>query len=77
MEYIANDNPAAATRVAERIAESVYRLPEHPGLGRPGRIGPTRELVITGTSYLAIYRIADDQIQILRILHGAQRWPEG
>jgi plasmid stabilization system protein ParE len=33
-------------------------------------------LVISRTPYIAAYRIADDTVRILRVLHGAQQWPE-
>jgi len=33
------------------------------------------ELVLSGSSFLAIYRVRKDVIEIARILHGAQRWP--
>jgi plasmid stabilization system protein ParE len=33
-------------------------------------------LVIHRTSYIAAYRIAGDTVRILRVLHGAQQWPE-
>ncbi|MGB8479497.1 MAG: type II toxin-antitoxin system RelE/ParE family toxin [Acidobacteriaceae bacterium] len=36
----------------------------------------TRELVIHRTPYIAVYLITDDSLRILRVLHGAQRWPE-
>jgi toxin ParE1/3/4 len=45
-------------------------------MGRKGRIEGTRELVISRTPYIAAYRIVDENIRILRILHGAQQWPE-
>jgi toxin ParE1/3/4 len=35
----------------------------------------TRELVLTPLPYIVVYRIADDVIHILRILHRAQKWP--
>ena len=45
-------------------------------MGRPGRIEGTRELVISRTPYIAAYRIAGDTVRILRLLHGAQQWPD-
>ncbi len=36
----------------------------------------TRELVITGTPYIAAYRVRPQRIEVLRIIHGAQRWPK-
>jgi toxin ParE1/3/4 len=34
----------------------------------------TRELVIAGTRFIVVYRITDN-VEILRVLHTAQRWP--
>jgi addiction module RelE/StbE family toxin len=72
--YIALDDPAASERVVARIVEQVARLSTFPQAGRVGRVAGTRELVISSTPYIAIYRIAAD-VEILRIRHGAQRWP--
>jgi hypothetical protein len=47
-----------------------------PQSGRPGRIERTRELVISRTPHIVAYRIAGDIVQILRVLHGARRWPD-
>ncbi len=75
--YIAKDNPAAAKKIAIAIVESVEKnLPENPQMGRPGRVSGTRELVITQTSYIVPYRIKAGTIQVLRVYHGARRWPE-
>ena len=75
-ESIAEVNPGAARQVAQRILHAVGLLAEQPSLGRPGRVPETRELVITGTPYIAAYRVVDDTIVILRVLHGARQWPE-
>jgi len=40
------------------------------------RVDGTRDLVILRTPYVVAYRIADDTVRILRVLHGARRWPE-
>ena len=44
--------------------------------GRPGRVPGTRELVIPRTPYVAAYALTRDCIRILRVLHGAQMWPD-
>jgi toxin ParE1/3/4 len=72
--YIARDDPKAAAKVARRLREAIERLPDNPALGRPGRVIDTRELVVTGTPYLAPYTVENDEIVILRILHGARQW---
>ncbi|WP_296900229.1 type II toxin-antitoxin system RelE/ParE family toxin [Thiohalocapsa sp.] len=45
-------------------------------MGRPGRVLDTRELMVTGTPYLVPYTVSDNEIVILRVLHGAQQWPQ-
>jgi len=69
----------ASSSVARRIALSIYgrvgALAQFPEQGRTGRKPGTREFVLSGLPYLAIYRLQGDAIEILRILHGAQIWP--
>ena len=75
--FIAKNNPGAAERVGRKIVSLVLRLPEHPRRGRPGRVGGTRELMVSGTPYVVVYAIGEDVIAIVRVLHGARRWPPG
>jgi plasmid stabilization system protein ParE len=66
---------ATARRLAIMIYTAIGTLAKFPEAGRTGRKPETRELVITGLPYIAIYRIYDRWVEILRILHGAQQWP--
>jgi addiction module RelE/StbE family toxin len=75
-DYIDADSPQAAITVDERIREQVEVLMRFPESGRPGRIGGTRELVISRTPYIVAYRISGETVRILRVLHGARCWPE-
>ncbi len=75
-QYIAQENPTAARRVAQRIIQSVNLLLDQPSIGRAGRVPNSRELVVTGTPFLVPYRIKNNTIEILRILHSAMQWPE-
>ena len=74
--HIEADSPAAAIAIDERIVAATRRLLDFPESGRPERIAGTRELVIAGTPYLAAYRMSGEMIRILRVLHGAQQWPD-
>lgn len=74
-EFIASENPEAAGRMAARVREAVEHLPEQPNLGRPGRVPGTRELVVTGTPFLVVYRVRGAAVQVLRLLHHARKWP--
>jgi len=75
LDYIAEDNPLAAVSQGDRIDEQVDVLLEHPQMGRPGRKQGTRELVISHTPFVVVYRIKGQRIELLRLLHGAQKWP--
>lgn len=74
-EYIAVDNPSAALDLDELLSEKAARLLDHPGLGRPGRLQGTRELV-AHRNYILIYDVADDLVRVLRVLHAARQWPQ-
>ena len=75
--YIAEESPAGAQRIVLRILHDVeHLLPDNPQTGRPGRVPGTRELVIPRTPYIVPYRVQGATIQILRVFHGARRWPE-
>jgi addiction module RelE/StbE family toxin len=73
--YIAADSPAAAQLVVQRVLEAVAKLPEHPGMGRPGRVPGTRELVVVNTRYIVPYRVRGQTIEILRVFHTSRRLP--
>jgi toxin ParE1/3/4 len=75
VRYVAEDNLDAALRLRDTIREQTVLLAEMPNMGRPGRVRGTRELVIAGTSYIVAYTILKDEVIVLRVLHGARRWP--
>lgn len=75
-EYIARDNIAASKRVVTRIREATKKLSDNPAMGRPGCIAGTRELVVSGSPYIIPYRVREDAIEILRVLHSSRKWPE-
>ena len=72
-EFIAQDNPESASRVLKRIWDAVQMLADHPHVGRAGRVLGTRELVIAGTPFIIPYRVAENTIQVLRVLHGKRK----
>jgi toxin ParE1/3/4 len=75
-DFIEQENPAAAVRIDTKIELGIRQLLQFPESGRIGRVTGTRELVITGTPYIAAYAVLPDRIRVLRILHGAQVWPD-
>ena len=74
--FIAEDDPAAARLVVERVLSAVQMLVAQPALGRPGRVSNTRELVVLKTRYIVPYRVRGETIEILRVFHTARRPPQ-
>ena len=75
-DYIAERNPAAASRLVNDILDRTDTLlSDNPEMGRPGRIAGTRELVLPGTSDVVAYRLRE-AVEILAVMHGAREWPD-
>jgi toxin ParE1/3/4 len=75
IDFIAKDSSKAAIEQGDRIEEQVEVLGSYPAIGRKGRVAGTRELVVSRTPFIVVYRIRLERIEILRVLHGAQMWP--
>lgn len=54
------------------LRERIVVLAAHRDSGRIGRVDGTREWVLSGTPYIAVYRLSGSVIEVLRILHGSQ-----
>lgn len=74
IQFIEPESARTALQQYERIETKVQGLRDFPFAGRIGRIAGTRELVIAGTPFVAIYTVGAE-VTIWRVLHGAQRWP--
>lgn len=75
-EYIYANDPEAARQTIVRIRDAVAQLEQYPSMGRHGRVAGTRELVIVNTPYLVIYRVKEETIQIIRVLHASRKYPQ-
>ena len=71
-EYISADSPESALNLDELFEEKVRHQPVFPALGRPRRLDGTRELLVH-RNYFMVYDVRDEQIRIVRVLHGARR----
>ena len=74
--YVAADDTAAARLVVKRVLDAVAMLAEQPGLGRPGRVPGTRELIVPKTLYIVPYRVRGETVEVLRVFHTSRRLPE-
>jgi addiction module RelE/StbE family toxin len=76
--YIAQDNRQAALRMHNDIIEKANNLTIFP---KCGRLVPDRKMAAAGyrmlviKPYIAFYRVADRNIFIYRVLHGATNYP--
>jgi toxin ParE1/3/4 len=71
--YLSAQSPDAVQRVGVKIKDTLNQLERFPNLGKPGRVFGTRELYtpkIGKTIYIVVYRVKQDEIQILRVLPG-------
>lgn len=62
---------ASAKHTLSEIRKQLNTLAEHPESGRAGGADGTREVVMAGLPYIAIYEINKSSLTILRILYGA------
>ena len=58
-----------------RIEVAGEQLLAQPLMGRVGKAAATREWVVTRSPYILIYRVMPEAVEVLRVMHGAQRWP--
>jgi toxin ParE1/3/4 len=73
--YIAKDSEQNAALVATRILKAVELLQSQPGIGRPGRVLGTRELVVPDTPYIIPYRVRGERLELIAVFHGRRQWP--
>jgi len=74
IRYIANEDPAAARKIKDRLESAILPVAEHPYLYRPGRVPGTRELV-AHPNYILVYLVAFERIEIVNVLHARQEYP--
>ena len=74
--YIAERNERAFGTIVLTIFAHIEHLKTQPQIGRPGRVPGTRELLTRPAPFIVPYRVRGDTIEILRVLHMAQAWPD-
>jgi toxin ParE1/3/4 len=75
-EYIAVDDPGAARRWLDAFRDQIRSLKTFPGRGaripEAEILGVTYRHLIHG-NYRTVYRVDDDRVLIVRVLHGARQ----
>lgn len=74
MDRISQDNPEAAANLDEVFESKGELARQRPTLYKKGRVEGTREIVAT-PSYVIVYTIKDECVEVLRVMHARQQWP--
>jgi toxin ParE1/3/4 len=76
LDFIAEDNPAAARRVVQNLFDRVQVLADHPHLGRRllEGIDPSLRRIVIG-SYIVVYEVVEarQMIAIIAVRHHRQK----
>jgi len=75
VQPVKRDSPDVARKGLPSLLTPSGGLSMFPKRGRVGRIEGTRELVVSALPWIAVYRVRDDAVEVVRIYHGAQDWP--
>ena len=70
--YLKERHPHYRQPTMRKLYEAIRSLKDSPHRGRLGREDGTRELLFSPLPYIAVYRLRDQGIEVLRIYHAAQ-----
>lgn len=73
--YLKERHPQYRQTTVRKLYESICSLKDSPHRGRIGREDGTRELLFPPLPYIAVYRLNEQSIEVLRIYHAAQDRP--
>jgi addiction module RelE/StbE family toxin len=74
-DYLKENHPHYRHGTMRKLYSAIQSLKEWPHRGRVGREEGTRELSFAPLPYIAVYRVKEQSIEVLRIYHGAQDRP--
>jgi len=71
-DYIRRDAPGRADRFVQRLIAAAEPLADFPKMGRVVPEGDGRQREVAFDPYRIIYRIEDDEIYIVTVVHSAR-----
>jgi addiction module RelE/StbE family toxin len=71
-DYLKQRHPRYRQPTVRKLYAAIESLRGRPFRGRVGREEGTRELVLHPLPYIALYRVKEQTVELLRIYHGAQ-----
>jgi toxin ParE1/3/4 len=69
-DYIAADRPAAARRWVEKTRKQFCFLAQHPYVGESRDDIRSSIRTFSHGNYVILFRVADDALEIVRVIHG-------
>jgi toxin ParE1/3/4 len=70
--YLKDHHPQYRQPTMRKLYAAIQFLKDWPHRGRVGREEGTREILFRPLPYVAVYRVKEQSIEILRIYHAAQ-----
>lgn len=74
-DYLKQHHPHYRQPTMQKLYDTILSLKQSPYRGRPGTEEGTREILFPPLPYVAVYRVEQQTIEVLRIYHGAQDRP--
>jgi toxin ParE1/3/4 len=74
-DYLKEHHPHYRQSTMRKLYDTIRALKQWPGRGRLGGEQGTREILFHPLPYVAVYRVTEATIEVLRIYHGAQDRP--
>lgn len=71
-DFLTEHHPHYRQATLRKLYETIVSLKEWPLRGRAGGEEGTRELLFPPLPYIAVYRVRNQSIEVLRIYHAAQ-----
>jgi plasmid stabilization system protein ParE len=71
-DYLKEHHPRYRQPTMRKLYADIRSLKQRPHRGRIGREDGTRELLFPPTPYVAVFRVREQTIEVLRIYHAAQ-----
>ena len=75
IDFYAEIDARLALEMIDRLEAAVDKLLDLPEMGRPGRVSATREWPIKKSPFVVVYVAGSNEVRMLRVLHGAMKWP--
>jgi toxin ParE1/3/4 len=74
-DYLKEHHPHYRQPTIRKLYEAIRSLKDWPNRGRIGREDGTRELLFPPTPYVAVFRVREQTVEVMRIYHAAQDRP--